>query len=134
MPVIIPITYYFLLPHNTAFLFSHTPESYEDEISPSQVVSGLPYTPLREDDDPREEEGILAPGPKRKVALTLDDKLRLVQPLLLKYMLPLCKLFAVHGYLMIHPSSSSLRLPSRFIRSYSNELRLLIQLLVGVHY
>lgn len=118
MPVIIPVTYYFLLPRNTAFLFPHIPEDHEDQISPTGVVSGLPYTPLRGDDDPREEEGILASGPKRKVVLTLDDKWRLVQPLLLKYMLPLCEFSVNYGYLMIYLTSPSLRLPCRFICSY----------------
>lgn len=90
MPVVIPATYYFLLPHSTAFLSSHTPATHDGEVSPSEVVSDHPYISLTADDDP-EEERILAPGFKRKVDLTLDDKWRLVQPLLLKYMLPLCK-------------------------------------------
>ncbi|KAF5348848.1 hypothetical protein D9756_009800 [Leucocoprinus leucothites] len=94
MPLVIPLTYFFLLPHNTAFLFSHSPASYEDQISPSDVVSGLPYTPLAtNEDDIREEEGTLAPGPKRKVALSLDDKWRLVKPLLMRYMLPLFSVY-----------------------------------------
>jgi battenin len=91
MPVIIPLTYFFLLPHNTAFLFIHTPASYEDH-SPSDVISSLHYTPLAaNEDDIREEEGTVAPDPKRKVALSIEDKWRLVKPLLLKYMLPLCE-------------------------------------------
>ncbi|KAF9450791.1 batten's disease protein Cln3 [Macrolepiota fuliginosa MF-IS2] len=90
MPVIIPLTYFFFLPHNTAFLFAHSPTAYENSISPSEVLSGLPYTPLATaEDEAREEEGSFASGPKRKVALSLDDKWRLVQPLLMKYMLPL---------------------------------------------
>lgn len=92
MPLIIPLTYFFFLPHNTAFLFSHTPMRYEDQISPSEVLSGLPYTPIAtNDDDIGEEEGAVAPGPKRKVALSIEDKWRLVRPLLTKYMLPLCE-------------------------------------------
>ncbi|KAJ3561689.1 hypothetical protein NP233_g10045 [Leucocoprinus birnbaumii] len=88
-----PLTYFFFLPHNTAFLFSHTPTNYE-EVSPSDVVSGLPYTPLAtNDDDIGEEEGTLGAGPKRKVALSLDDKWHLVKPLLTKYMLPLFSVY-----------------------------------------
>jgi len=90
MPLVIPLTYFFFLPHSTAFLYSRTPSTYEDQVSPSQVLSGVPYTPLATaEDESGEEEGALPPGPQRKVALSLDDKLRLVKPLLLKYMLPL---------------------------------------------
>lgn len=88
-----PLTYFFLLPQNTAFLSSSSSSStlanYEEQTNPSQVI---PYTPLAttEDGDEGEEE-MLPPKPEEKVALSLDDKLRLVKPLLLKYMLPLCE-------------------------------------------
>lgn len=88
LPLAMPLTYFFLLPHNSAFLSSGIPASYEEQLSPSQVI---PYTPLTttEDEDEEEEEV----SPKRKVALSLDDKLRLVKPLLLKYMLPLFSVY-----------------------------------------
>lgn len=84
-----PLTYFFLLPQNTAFLSSSTLANYEEQTNPSQVI---PYTPLAttEEGDEGEEE-MLPPKPEKKFALSLDDKLRLVKPLLLKYMLPLCE-------------------------------------------
>lgn len=91
MPLAIPLTYFFFLPLNTAF-FSLPPTSYEALASSSEVVSDLPYTSLATNEEEiREEEDVLASLPKREVALSLDDKWRLVKPLLSKYMLPLCK-------------------------------------------
>jgi len=90
MPFIIPLTYYFLLPHSSAFLFPVTPATYEAPGS----LSSVPYTPIASaEDEDGEEEGTLAPGPNKGVHLTMADKVRLVKPLLLKYMLPLCESF-----------------------------------------
>ncbi|KAJ6588530.1 batten's disease protein Cln3 [Mycena capillaripes] len=87
MPVIIPVTYYFLLPRPTVFLASSA--AYED--SSSTVAASMPYTPLAtaEDDMAGEEEGSSASRPKHNVALSAKDKWRLVRPLLVRYMLPL---------------------------------------------
>ncbi|KAF8964735.1 CLN3 protein-domain-containing protein [Flammula alnicola] len=75
MPLIIPLTYYFLLPSASAFLYSTTPSAYEDMLSPPQPITSLP--------------GTVSPGPKRGIALSANDKWRLVKPLLPKYMAPL---------------------------------------------
>lgn len=92
MPFIIPLTYHFLLPHSSAFLFPVTPNVFDDNFSPPPALSALPYTPLAEaEDEEGEEEGTFAPGVIKGVHLTLADKIRLVQPLLMKYMLPLCR-------------------------------------------
>jgi len=91
MPLAIPLTYFLFLPPNAAF-FSLPPGSYEALVSSSEAVSDLPYTSLATNEEEiREEEDVLAPLPKGEVALNLDDKWRLVKPLLSKYMLPLCK-------------------------------------------
>lgn len=91
MPFIIPLTYHFLLPHSSAFLFAVTPTVYDSNFSPPPALSALPYTPLAAaEDEEGEEEGTYAPGPDKGIHLTVADKIRLVQPLLLKYMLPLC--------------------------------------------
>ncbi|KAF9463263.1 batten's disease protein Cln3 [Collybia nuda] len=88
MPFIIPLTYFYLLPHNSAFL-SLSPADDEESTSPSGD-SSLPYTPLPSaEDQDGEEEGSLPPGPRKGVSLSPSDKWRLVKPLLLKYMLPL---------------------------------------------
>ncbi|KAJ2927659.1 hypothetical protein H1R20_g9441, partial [Candolleomyces eurysporus] len=71
MPFLIPLTYFFLLPHSSAFLFPITPTVHDDYFTPPPALSALPYTPLGAAED---EEA---------------DKVRLVKPLLLKYMLPL---------------------------------------------
>ncbi|KAF8153103.1 batten's disease protein Cln3 [Crassisporium funariophilum] len=89
MPLVIPLTYFLLLPHSSSFLYpAHS--AYEDMLSPPPVFSALPYTPLAAaEDEAGEEEGSLPSGPKRGVALSASDKWRLVKPLLSRYMLPL---------------------------------------------
>ncbi|KAF9525288.1 batten's disease protein Cln3 [Crepidotus variabilis] len=90
MPSIIPITYFLLLPHAGSFLNSMAPSTYEDILSPVPDLSTLPYTPLATaEDEDGEEEGSLPAGPKRGISLSLNDKWKLVKPLLAKYMLPL---------------------------------------------
>ncbi|TFK25408.1 batten's disease protein Cln3 [Coprinopsis marcescibilis] len=93
MPFIIPLTYYCLLPHSSAFLNAVTPTVFDDTFSPPPALSALPYTPIDHDDDDGEEEGTHAPGPNKSVHLSIRDKLRLVKPLLWRYMMPL---FAVY--------------------------------------
>ncbi|KAG7095616.1 hypothetical protein E1B28_006341 [Marasmius oreades] len=80
LPLIIPLTYFLLLPPNSAFLYTSLPTD-ED------VSSSLPYTPLAtttDEDDPDE----VRLG-KATSTLSPSDKWRLVKPLLAKYMLPL---------------------------------------------
>ena len=86
LPVIIPATYFFLLPSSHTFL--SIPDS-----SPFLSPPTGEYTPIAttEDELAGEEEGSLSPGPKRGVALSLADKWRLVKPLLGIYMFPLCE-------------------------------------------
>lgn len=84
--MLVPLTsspqYYFLLPRPSAFL-----ESYEDSTSPV-----VPYTSLAtaEEELTGEEEDSLASVPKYNVSLSASDKWRIVRPLLIRYMLPLC--------------------------------------------
>ncbi|KAJ3822411.1 batten's disease protein Cln3 [Lentinula raphanica] len=89
LPFIIPATYFFLLPNNSAFLYSSSPPSgYESANGPGHA---MPYTPLAATDEEEEgeEEGILRAGPRKNVSLTFNDKVRLVRPLITTYMLPL---------------------------------------------
>jgi len=87
LPIIIPITYFFLLPRSSVFLYTSTPSGYD---SPNGHESTLPYTPLPAgEEEEGEEEGFLRAGPGKNVALSINDKLRLVRPLLARYMLPL---------------------------------------------
>lgn len=89
MPFIIPITYSFLLPSNSAFLYFSPAADFDEDLP--EPISILPYTPLAtSEDEVGEEEGSLPAGPKKGVSLSVSDKLRLVKPLLGKYMLPLC--------------------------------------------
>jgi len=90
LPLVIPLTYFFLLPRSSAFLYSSSDSTYE-EISNSPVpTTSLPYTPLATaEDEVGEEEGSFPSGPRRGVALSAGDKWRIVKPLLTRYMLPL---------------------------------------------
>ncbi|KAL0578345.1 battenin CLN3 protein [Marasmius crinis-equi] len=82
LPIIIPLTYFFLLPRSDSFVYS----SLATEDGPS----ALPYTPLATtDDDDEAEEGRLPADLKVAPALSISDKWRLVKPLMAKYMLPL---------------------------------------------
>ncbi|KAH6891774.1 batten's disease protein Cln3 [Coprinopsis sp. MPI-PUGE-AT-0042] len=89
MPLIIPLTYFKLLPSQSAFLNSITPTVFDDAFSPPPARSALPYTPVALDDEEGEEEGSHAPGPIKSMHLTMRDKFQLVRPLFFKYMLPL---------------------------------------------
>ncbi|KAF9011963.1 batten's disease protein Cln3 [Cyathus striatus] len=90
LPLLIPITYFFLLPPPVSFLTNFR-TAYDDAISPAPNTA-LPYTPLaggEVGEAEGEEEGSLPAGPRRGVSLTLDDKWRLVKPLIWRYMVPL---------------------------------------------
>ncbi|KAF5365226.1 hypothetical protein D9758_005426 [Tetrapyrgos nigripes] len=91
LPFIIPLVYFFLLPKNTLFLYSPlSPSATLDRDYDGDSVATLPYTPLATgEDEVGEEEGSIPAGLKAGVALSMNDKLRLVRPLLVKYMLPL---------------------------------------------
>ena len=43
------------------------------------------------EEEGEEEEASFPSGPRRGIALTAGDKWRIVKPLLMRYMLPLCK-------------------------------------------
>lgn len=92
MPFIIPLTYFFLLPSTSEFLYIDTSSSSYEERDLTTSFASLPYTPLAATEDQvGEEEGSILTSVKRDVALTGSDKWRLVQPMLLKYMFPLCE-------------------------------------------
>ncbi|KAF9515000.1 hypothetical protein BS47DRAFT_1328482 [Hydnum rufescens UP504] len=78
LPLIIPLTYTSLLPAISAFT-----DLDGSEPSTAQYMS-LPSTDI---DAP---SAIVAPLNRKAVALTPADKWKLVKPLLVKYMLPLC--------------------------------------------
>ena len=94
MPVVIPLTYAFLLPPTLAFASL----TVEDEDDTADITSPIvsPYAPIPtgdEDDRPGFTPHVFS-SPVRatdKVALTAKDKWALVRPLLPKYMLPLCE-------------------------------------------
>jgi battenin len=82
LPIVLPLTYFFLLPRPVTFMDSPSP--------------GF-YTPLPEEDpdtlvvEVTEGDTLLGQPPKVPVFLTARDKWRLVKPMIFKYMLPLCK-------------------------------------------
>ena len=89
LPLVIPLVYFLLLPRTSSF--AHT--SLPPEALPDSVV-GAEYTalPTSEDEqdpaDAREESGVMEPS---NIALSMEDKWRLVKPLIGQYMMPLCK-------------------------------------------
>lgn len=76
MPIIIPITFYYLLP------------SQGDLGDIRSEYLEVPYTPIGLTEEEGEEDN---PAPPKSGSLTLADKWGLVRPLLVRYMLPLCK-------------------------------------------
>ncbi|KAF9492666.1 batten's disease protein Cln3 [Pleurotus eryngii] len=90
MPFIIPLTYFFLLPSTSEFLYIDTSYEEDEERDLTTSFASLPYTPLAATEyQVGEEDGSILMSVKRDVALTGSDKWRLVQPMLLKYMFPL---------------------------------------------
>ena len=86
LPFVAPLTFFFLLPKSSAFLTAFS----SPELSASSTFPSS-YAPLRTtDEDGEEEESLQSAAPIHK-ALNMQDKIELVKPLLLKYMLPLCE-------------------------------------------
>lgn len=120
MPFVIPLTYFFLLPSTSEFLYIDSSSSSYEERDLTTSFASLPYTPLAAaEDQVGEEEGSILTSVKRDVALTGSDKWRLVQPMLLKYMFPLCEspLFHTHAswHLLMIQRPVSLRISGTFI-------------------
>lgn len=92
MPLVIPLTYLFLLPRPIEFTSLSLPEHVEEEEVDADVPSEYVPLPSGEDGTDAGEASLYTSPMKASVSLTARDKLRLVRPLLLKYMLPLCKL------------------------------------------
>ena len=80
--MIIPLSYFFLLPKSSVF-FNSTP--YSDASVTPGPASDSPYAPIPTD-EPGEEASLLL-NPKKGVALSASDKWELVKPQFFKYML-----------------------------------------------
>lgn len=100
MPLVIPITYFFILPRPELFESVTIPAGDDDEYLAAGPTT--PYVPLPTDDDDTHVPI------KHHVALSAADKWRLVKPLLLKYMLPLCKCPCPHTLLAIEAHTIAL--------------------------
>ena len=88
----IPLTYFILLPRPSRF----TDTSLPPEALPDSVV-GAEYTalPTSDDDEQAAGEEVVGLGDAtklRNIALSMEDKWRLVRPLVGRYMMPLCTL------------------------------------------
>ena len=117
MPSVIPLTYHFLLPSPSSFLAAHsthTPSAYVPLATAEDDAEGvreeLDHHDNREFGSQGVEEeqelmtddsdGKIAPASKKiLVALSANDKWRLVKPLLGRYMLPLCAFFPTYSSL-----------------------------------
>lgn len=82
MPLVIPLTYFLLLPQPETFASVSIPTAEEEDALNAAPTAA--YTPLPTDDDD-------VPLVPKSAALSAADKWHLVKPLLLKYMLPLCE-------------------------------------------
>ena len=89
LPLIIPLTYTFLLPPTLAFT-SFAANSDEDDTEAGST-SAYVSIPTREDIRPDYDSSISYSSVSTKVSLTPREKWTLVKPLLLKFMLPLCE-------------------------------------------
>ncbi|KAF8909209.1 batten's disease protein Cln3 [Mucidula mucida] len=81
LPFVTPLTFFFLLPPSTSSFISSATSDDTD------ISYAIPYAPLQTTDDDEENGTSL---PTKHLSLSVQDKLELVKPLLLKYMLPLC--------------------------------------------
>ena len=84
LPLTIPLTYYFLLPHPS----STSKQDEEDDDAEPLMASSTEYVPLPTGEGEGGTTGYCHP---RIVALSASDKWRLVRPMIPKYMLPLCE-------------------------------------------
>ncbi|KAI0786984.1 batten's disease protein Cln3 [Abortiporus biennis] len=91
MPLVIPLTYYLLLPKSSAFSDLGLPASYEDEVIGAPVTTS--YAPLPTDEESEEQQLEVDMEPKEPIGLSLVEKWTLVKPLLPKYMLPLFSVY-----------------------------------------
>jgi hypothetical protein len=98
LPFVIPLVYSVWLPKPAVFEVLELPPSYDTDDLPITDA----YTPLALSDDTiQDDEGATAPpGTHHRtiVGLTVEDKRRLVKPLILRYMLPLCAFLPVFVY------------------------------------
>lgn len=95
MPLIIPLTYFFLLPRYSDFSQSTLPSSYEDDstsAAASTAYTSLPTMDNQDNESQLPDISDIDPLVKSNIALSAADKWRLVKPLLPKYMLPLCEI------------------------------------------
>lgn len=84
MPLLIPLTYYLFLPHKNTIV----PKLATDYVEDTDLDSTYSYAPIPVAECISGEDQAIFPSQKGAF-LSANDKWHLVQPLLLKYMLPL---------------------------------------------
>lgn len=98
LPFILPAVYFGALPNSTTIAASVPDDLYDNEaLSESPTLSYAPIPTMEVAVDDEDADATAAPGDDvpnepRALALTKEDKWRLARPLLLRYMLPLCRL------------------------------------------
>lgn len=89
MPLAIPLTFFLVTPRPDALSSLSLPAEYGNESL--GVPSTVPYSAIpTEDVDDDHDSSMSNVRTEKSFALSASDKWRLVKPLLLKYMLPLC--------------------------------------------
>lgn len=107
LPFVIPFTFFFLLPRPDAFSSLSVALHPDIIVSSPSEYTALPSTdpstnPEQEEDGDEISDG-RAPqlsASKLHVSLSPADKWRLVRPLMVKYMLPLCTCLCVYSRVM----------------------------------
>lgn len=82
LPILLPLTYFLLLPRPATFMDPPSPGSYSPLPDEDPDISAV---------DVAEGDTLLGQPSKVPVFLSARDKWRLVRPMIFKYMLPLCK-------------------------------------------
>lgn len=92
LPLVIPATYFLLLPRPAAFNEADIPSVGDEAAVPAVPYIALPTGDGEEAEADEPLHALPEAGDtKNGVALSAGDKWRLVKPLLPKYMLPLCQ-------------------------------------------
>lgn len=107
MPFVTPIAYVFLLPRPSAF------SDLEGDYENLERSSSATYTPLATTEDEDVEETLDSKLPP--VSLTPADKWRLLKPMLLRYMLPLCESLHIVTDAVLTGITTSLRLSCKVL-------------------
>lgn len=92
LPFVLPAIYFGLLPDPTTIATTVPDDEYDNEsMAESPTVSYAPVPTMEVSADEDNSATAAEDEAQHKVALTKSEKLCLVKPLLIRFMLPLCE-------------------------------------------